>query len=85
MIAKVLVELIGTFVFLSVILSKGEAIPIAVALAAVIFLGGGHYNPLVTLTQSIAGKVPVLHAILLVATQLAATGAAYGFVNYLPK
>ena len=35
-----LVEFIGTFIFLSVILTSGEAIPIGVALAAVILFGG---------------------------------------------
>lgn len=49
---KYLVELIGTFIFLSVILNTGEAIPIAIALAAVIFFGGkvsgGHFNPAVS-------------------------------------
>tara|TARA_B100000242_G_C43054538_1_gene493181 strand:+ start:3705 stop:3980 length:276 start_codon:yes stop_codon:yes gene_type:complete len=47
-----LVEFIGTFVFLSVILRTGEALPIAVALAAVIYFGGavsgGHFNPAVS-------------------------------------
>ena len=47
-----LVEFIGTFVFLSVILRPGEALPIAVALAAVIYFGGavsgGHFNPAVS-------------------------------------
>ena len=44
-----LVEFIGTFVFLSVILRTGEALPIAVALA-ICFSGavsGGHFNPAV--------------------------------------
>lgn len=45
-------ELIGTFVFLSVILGTGQPIAIAVSLAAVIFFGGnisgGHFNPAVS-------------------------------------
>ena len=45
---KYLIEFIGTFIFLSVIMMKPEAIPIGVALAAVIFFGGGHYNPAVS-------------------------------------
>ena len=47
-----LVEFIGTFVFLSVILNTGEAMPIAIVLAAVIYFGGavsgGHFNPAVS-------------------------------------
>ena len=49
---KYLVEFVGTFIFLSVILNTGEAIPIGLALAAVIFFGGkisgGHFNPAVS-------------------------------------
>ena len=49
---KYLVEFVGTFIFLSVILSKGEPIPIAVALLAVIYFGGaisgGNFNPAVS-------------------------------------
>lgn len=49
---KFLVELVGTFIFLSVILKTGQAIPIAIALAAVIYFGGdvsgGHFNPAVS-------------------------------------
>ena len=47
-----LVEALGTFIFLSVIVSVGKPIPIAIALAAVIFFGGassgGHFNPAVS-------------------------------------
>ncbi len=46
-------EMMGTFFFLSVILSKGEAFPIAVGLLASIYafgqLSGGHFNPAVSL------------------------------------
>jgi hypothetical protein len=45
---KYIIEFIGTFIFLSVIMMKPEAIPIGIALAAVIFFGGGHYNPAVS-------------------------------------
>jgi aquaporin Z len=49
---KFFVELVGTFIFLSVILKTGSALPIAVALASVIYFGGdvsgGHFNPAVS-------------------------------------
>ena len=52
-VMKYLVEFVGTFIFLSVILTQGKPIPIAVALLAVIYFGGaisgGHFNPAVTL------------------------------------
>jgi glycerol uptake facilitator-like aquaporin len=50
---KFLVEFIGTFIFLSVILITGQAIPIGVALAAMVYWGGsisgGAFNPAVSL------------------------------------
>ena len=56
-----LVEALGTFIFLSVIVSVGKPIPIAIALAAVIFFGGeisgGHFNPAVSVMMAAAGKL----------------------------
>ena len=47
------VEFLGTFVFLSVIIATGKPILIALALLLVILLGGsisgGHFNPAVSL------------------------------------
>lgn len=47
-----LVEFIGTFVFLSVVLTVGQPIPIVVALLAAIYFGGhlsgGHFNPAIS-------------------------------------
>lgn len=52
MLLKILAEFLGTFFFLSVILATGEAIPIAIALGAAIFLtakvSGGNLNPAVS-------------------------------------
>ena len=61
---KYFVELIGTFIFLSVILITGEAIPIAIALAAMIYWGGkisgGAFNPAVTLALYLNKKLNVV-------------------------
>ena len=58
---KYLVELIGTFIFLSVILITGEAIPIGLTLAAMIYWGGkisgGAFNPAVTLALYLNKKI----------------------------
>ena len=58
---KYFVELIGTFIFLSVILITGEAIPIGLTLAAMIFWGGkisgGAFNPAVTLALYLNKKL----------------------------
>jgi aquaporin Z len=63
MMLAVVTEFIGTFVFLSVILSTGSAIPIAVALAAAIYFGGsvsgGHFNPAVSTMMLAKGGINV--------------------------
>ena len=53
LLLKSFIEFIGTFIFLGVILSVGQAIPIGAALAVAIMFGGkisgGHFNPAVSL------------------------------------
>ena len=60
-INKALVEFIGTFIFLSVILTTGEAIPIGLALATVIYFGGktsgGHFNQAVSTMFLLKGTI----------------------------
>ena len=81
------VELIGTFMFLSVILKTGKAIPIAVALATVIFWGGsisgGHFNPAVTFVQAVrgAGGMDAMTALQYVIMQLIGGYGALHFYN----
>lgn len=61
MFDKILSEVLGTFFFLSVILATGEAIPIALALAAAIFftakISGGHLNPAVSVMMFAKGTI----------------------------
>jgi len=83
LVTKAFVEMLGTFIFLSVILKRPEPIPIAVALAAVIYLGGsisgGHFNPAVTFMNYIGnGDVGQL-SMYIVAQLLGATLAFYFF------
>ena len=60
MMKAVLVEFIGTLVFLYVILATGNFAIIAAALAVVIYLGGsisgGNFNPAVTVMMVAAKK-----------------------------
>lgn len=58
-----LVEFIGTFVFLSIILTVGQPIPIVVGLLAAIYFGGnisgGHFNPAVSTMFLVKGNIGV--------------------------
>jgi len=71
---KAVVELLGTFVFFSVILTTGEAIPIAIALCAIIYFGGqisgGHFNPAVTAMMLLKGDVDNTQAAVYVLAQV---------------
>ncbi len=57
----VVTEFIGTFVFLAVILTTGQAFPIGLALAVVIYFGGatsgGHFNPAVSTMMLAKGAI----------------------------
>ena len=59
---KYLVEFLGTMFFLYVILATGSAIPIGLALAVAIMVGGkisgGNFNPAVSIMMVAAGKLP---------------------------
>ena len=79
---KPLVEFIGSFIFFSVILSQGQAIPIGLALAAVIYFGGaisgGHFNPGVSLMMLIKGTITSPEFLQFILVQgLAAVAAVY--------
>ena len=60
-LTKIIAEFVGTFVFIGVVLSSGEAIPIGLALAVVIFLigkvSGGHVNPAVSAALYAKGDI----------------------------
>lgn len=88
-LAKFIMEFMGTFLLLSVILGIGEPIPIALALLVAIYLGGavsgGNYNPAVTLTQWMDNKLDTKDALSYVGTQLAAALAAWWFFHNVIK
>ena len=74
MLLKLISELVGTFVFLGVILATGEAIPIGLALATAIYFGGkisgGHFNPAVTVMMLVKGDIELPIALAYMATQV---------------
>jgi aquaporin Z len=89
MLVKYLVEFLGTFVFLSVILSQGQALPIVIALAAVIFFGGsisgGHFNPAVSFMMHLKNVLPLEDFLFYVVSQMAGGFAALMFFNSFVK
>ena len=89
-----LVEFVGTFLFLSVILNSafgktGEAglaaLPIGLALSAMIFFGGnvsgGHFNPAVSTMMLLGKKMASSDFLPYVAAQLLGGFAALRFYN----
>ncbi len=86
---KYIVEFIGTFVFLSVILSQGQALPIAIALAAVIFFGGaisgGHFNPAVSFMMNLNNMISTSDMAIYIIAQVAGGAMALSFYNASKK
>lgn len=64
MLLKLFTEFIGTFIFLSVIILTGEAIPIGLSLAVMIYFGGrisgGNFNPAVSTMFFAKGDLDVV-------------------------
>lgn len=60
---NIVTEFVGTFVFLTVILTTGQAFPIGLALAVAIYFGGsisgGHFNPAVSTMMLIKGAIGI--------------------------
>jgi len=80
---KYLVEFIGTFVFLSVILAVGKPIPIAVGLLAAIYFGGhisgGHFNPAVSVMMYLKENLAANDLLMYVIAQVAGGAVAHYF------
>ena len=86
--AKLVVEAVGTFFFLSVILQSLNDTTIgpfgvAVALLAVIYFGnsvsGAHYNPAVTFAMITENRLPLAIGLVYIAAQLI---GAFGAVKF---
>lgn len=88
-------EFIGTFVFLYVILNSGNAnnalfvaVPVAIALAAVILFGYGssatHFNPAVSTMMFVAGKMSLENYIGYIVAQILGGLVALLFFSYTP-
>ena len=72
---KYLVEFIGTFFFLSVIIFTGHPLAIGAALALAIYVGGkisgGNFNPAVTIMMAVGKKMPMANAVPYIIAQIA--------------
>jgi aquaporin Z len=86
MFIRLITEFIGTFVLLSVIILSGEAIPIAIALGAMIYFGGkiskAHYNPAVSTMLYAKGDIDFFTFITYVIAQLSAGLCAFLWHRY---
>lgn len=81
-----IVEFVGTFIFLSVILASGQALPIAIALAAAIYFGGaisgGHFNPAVSIMKYFAKSISAQETVFYVVAQVLGGLAALYFYKH---
>ena len=72
---KYLVEFVGTFFFLYVIISTGNPVAIGSALALSVFIGskisGGNFNPAVTIMMAAAKKLPSKEVVPYIMAQVA--------------
>ena len=91
---KLIVELVGTFFFLSVILHMGTdkslgPHSVVVALLAVIYFGasvsGAHFNPAVSAAMYLEGNIPAQLAAGYVVAQLVGAGIAWTFNSLVLK
>jgi len=89
LILPTLVEFLGSFIFLSVIVATGSPWAIGAALAILIFLGidisGGHYNPAVTLMTLYNKDITITTAAAYIAAQVAGGILAITTYNVLKK
>lgn len=86
---KYFIELVGTFIFLSVIMVAANAnikwafLPIGLALALVIYWGGGvsggHFNPAVSTMFFAHGKLSLIEFIAYIVVQIAGGLLALGY------
>jgi aquaporin Z len=91
---KLLVEFLGSFFFISIILHSIEdksigSTGIAIALLATIYFGGtisgAHYNPAVTVAMMVENKVTVALGILFIISQVSGALAAVKFNQFVLK
>lgn len=82
---RYVVEFVGVFLLACVIFMQGDAIPIGIAVAAIVLMGstisGAHYNPAITLANAANGRMAMDDAFWYVIVQVAGALAALHFVK----
>ncbi len=88
-ILAILVEFLGTFIFLSVIVATGNPWAIGGTLAVLALLGGaisgGHFNPAVTVMTLYNRGIAMDNAVLYIAAQVAAGLLAVTVYNQIKQ
>lgn len=86
---KFIVEFLGSFFFLFVILFTGNALAIGAALALAIYLGGkisgGNYNPAVSVMMVMAGKLSKNQLLPYIVAQISGGIAALALSKVIKK
>lgn len=86
---KCLIEFVGTFIFLSIILTTGQAIPIGIALMAAIYWGGsvsgGNFNPAVSFMMLLDRQINLPQCVGYMIAQLLGAFLAYVYFKNTPK
>jgi glycerol uptake facilitator-like aquaporin len=87
MLNEYVAEAVGSFIFFTVILTKGDAIMISVALLIGILIATvasqGHLNPAVTAMVYARGGMDGEKSICYIASQLVGAAAAVGWAKYV--
>jgi glycerol uptake facilitator-like aquaporin len=87
MFNEYIAEAVGSFVFFTVILTKGDAVMISVALLIGILIASvasqGHLNPAVTAMVWVRGDMSGEKSVAYVCSQLAGAAAAVAWAKYV--
>lgn len=77
LIKRILVEILGTFLLVFVVLTTGNYLAIGATLALAVFLGHGCYNPAVALAQFLKNQINSTSIVAIIIAQLIGAGVAY--------
>lgn len=86
---KYFVELIGTFIFLSVIIITGDPLAIGLTLSGVVWFGskvsGAHYNPAVNVLMLLNKKINITEFLLYTLAQVIGAIGAFCYFKAIKK